>query len=106
MSHPERKQNRLMGYDYSQNGAYFITVCVQNRAEILEKIVGDGVVPALISTLKRMIHRKIGFPIFQRSYHDHIIRNEREYEKFWNCIDGTRYAGRKIVFIRVTGKHL
>ena len=34
MSHPERKQNRLMGYDYSQNGAYFITVCVKDRAEI------------------------------------------------------------------------
>ena len=40
MSHPERKQNRLMGYDYSQNGAYFITVCVKDRAEILWKSVG------------------------------------------------------------------
>lgn len=45
MSHPERKQNRLMGYDYSQNGAYFITVCVQNRAEILEKLWGTALFP-------------------------------------------------------------
>ena len=26
-----RKANRLKNYDYSQNGAYFVTVCVQNR---------------------------------------------------------------------------
>ena len=42
MSHPERKQNRLMGYDYSQNGAYFITVCVKDRAEILWRSVMLG----------------------------------------------------------------
>ena len=45
MSHPERKQNRLIGYDTSQNGAYFITVCVQNRAEILEKLWGTALFP-------------------------------------------------------------
>ena len=26
-----RRSIRLKGYDYSQNGAYFITVCAQNR---------------------------------------------------------------------------
>ena len=39
-----RKPNRLENYDYSQNGAYFITVCTQNRRNILSKIiVGTGV---------------------------------------------------------------
>ena len=42
MNLPKRKQNRLQNYDYSENGAYFITVCTQNRAQILSKIVGDG----------------------------------------------------------------
>src|SRR3990172_6944110 len=28
---PERKDIRLKGYDYSQEGAYYITVCTQNR---------------------------------------------------------------------------
>ena len=37
---PVRKHNRLSGYDYSQQGAYFITICTQNRAEILGHIVG------------------------------------------------------------------
>lgn len=28
---PKRKSIRLKGYDYSQSGLYFITICVQNR---------------------------------------------------------------------------
>ena len=32
---PKRKTNRLPTYDYAQNGAYFITICTQNRQEIL-----------------------------------------------------------------------
>lgn len=36
---PQRKSPRLEGYDYSQNGAYFITICVQNRLNLLGKIV-------------------------------------------------------------------
>jgi REP element-mobilizing transposase RayT len=31
---PQRKKIRLQGYDYSQDGAYFITICTKNRAEI------------------------------------------------------------------------
>ena len=38
---PQRKRMRLKNYDYSQNGAYFITVCVKDRKPILSKIVGD-----------------------------------------------------------------
>ncbi len=29
-----RKPNRLKEYDYSKNGAYFITICTQNRVEM------------------------------------------------------------------------
>ncbi len=27
----QRRSLRLRGYDYSQAGAYFVTICVQNR---------------------------------------------------------------------------
>ena len=33
-----RKTIRLKNYDYGQNGAYFITICVQNRLPILAEI--------------------------------------------------------------------
>jgi REP element-mobilizing transposase RayT len=35
---PQRKPNRLKDYDYSQNGAYYITICTENRAEIFSNI--------------------------------------------------------------------
>ena len=41
-----RKPNRLKNYDYSQNGAYFITICTKDRKEILSQvIVGEGLAP-------------------------------------------------------------
>lgn len=35
---PKRKHPRLKQYDYSSEGAYFITVCVNDRREMLGKI--------------------------------------------------------------------
>ena len=40
---PKRKPIRLPEFDYSQPGAYFITICTQNRRCILSRIVGTGV---------------------------------------------------------------
>jgi REP element-mobilizing transposase RayT len=37
-----RKATRLAGYDYSQNGAYFVTTCTTNR-EMLFGEIADGV---------------------------------------------------------------
>ena len=47
----------------------------------------NAVVPHFVSTLKRFCHRDIGKKIFQRSYHDHVIRNEASYLKIWQYID-------------------
>ena len=38
-----RKTVRLPGYDYSEKGAYFLTVCTENRKCLLSRIVGTGV---------------------------------------------------------------
>lgn len=37
---PKRKQIRLQAYDYTQNNAYFITICTHNRAHLFGEIVG------------------------------------------------------------------
>ena len=39
---PKRKDPRLKGFDYGKTGAYFLTICTQNRKNILSKIVGEG----------------------------------------------------------------
>ena len=35
---PKRKPNRLKDYDYSQNGAYFVTICTQNRENLFSAV--------------------------------------------------------------------
>ncbi len=154
MELPKRKPTRLKNYDYSQNGAYFVTICTKDRKEILSKItsiVGQGLAPAennlsaygkiaeeqllilpsrynhlkidkyiimpnhihiifviqnetagaspcptlsdIICSYKSLTTRyckKLGFAghcLFQSSFHDHIIRNENDYQKIWQYID-------------------
>lgn len=41
-----RRPNRLRAYDYSQPGAYFVTVCAKDRQPFFSEIVGDGVLDA------------------------------------------------------------
>jgi REP element-mobilizing transposase RayT len=40
---PERRALRLPHYDYTTPGAYFVTICTQNRACSLSRIVNDQV---------------------------------------------------------------
>ncbi len=40
MNLPKRKRNRLLNYDYSSCGAYFITVCTKNKEKLFWSDVG------------------------------------------------------------------
>ena len=144
----KRKPNRLWEYDYSTNGAYFVTICTQDRRKILSSIVGDGfpvpkpcgmiaekliaeipekyptvsvdkfvIMPDHIHILLRFdcnsgtgnpsptLGNVIGWykyqvtkqvnlqsnnkneRVFQRSYYDHVIRNQRDYDEIWQYIE-------------------
>ncbi len=39
----QRKSTRLKNFDYGTSGAYFITICTENRRRILSRIVGVDV---------------------------------------------------------------
>ena len=139
---PERKPNRIEEYDYSQNGAYFVTICTQDRRKILCDIVGDDahIVPkpygqivvkyirnvpeiekyvimpdhihmiirldngsmwastptdkpqhnrisSIVRSIKTLTTKEIGEPIWQRSYYDHVIRNQEDYNEVWEYIE-------------------
>ena len=147
---PERKKIRLADYDYSSVGAYFITLCTQNKEKNLSRIiVGDGlpvpkntaygdVVEKYIDEIKikypdvsvdkfvimpnhihmiivisqkgtgnpsptistvmgwfkyqttKMINNLRSSPsktFWQRSYFDHIIRGQQDYDEQWRYID-------------------
>jgi REP element-mobilizing transposase RayT len=141
-SFPQRKSNRLKNYDYSQNGAYFLTVCAKNREEIFSRIVPKNkfetnsiltqigktieneiqilsktyenirvdsyvimpnhlhlilfieskisdcvnhqknkkpAISNIMNQFKRSVSLKTGFSVWQKSFHDHVIRDEMDY---------------------------
>jgi len=145
----QRKPNRINDYDYSQNGAYFITLCSKDRANIFGNLmsdVGDGLVGAncvrlqpsntgqivqneienfdniyenvyiecstimpnhihliimidsvrqtqfaptistIIKQFKGKITKEIGYSIWQKSFYDHIIRGEHDFQRIYEYI--------------------
>ena len=148
MELPKRKPNRLQEYDYCQPGAYFITICTQNKEKLFwdnvgasiarpEKpklsLFGDVVEQAILNIPKRypmisvdnfvvmpnhihlllQIHaddggramlaptiskvvqqmkgyvtKKLGVSIWQKLFHDHVVRGETDYLEIWNYIEG------------------
>ena len=164
-----RKHNRLKGYDYSQNGYYFITICTVEKSKILcdisvgancvrpelcspgtvfarncvrpelccpkttfskiGKIVDENInilnniyetvrvdkyvimpnhihlivviqngrtqfaptVSRIIKQFKGKITKQVGFCIWQKSFYDHIIRDEKDYLRIWEYIENNPY---------------
>lgn len=144
---PKRKKIRLEQYDYSEPGAYFITLCIANREKILwserrgdlrspEKVqlsdigvildreirklscIYDAVrvekycimpdhvhmiltieaglggrtqdaptVSRVVKQFKGSVTKQVGKPIWQKSFYDHGIRNQRDYDEIWEYIE-------------------
>ena len=55
---PQRKATRLTGFDYNTNGAYFITICTQDRRKLLSRVVGDDVL-GVPKSVELLPHGKI-----------------------------------------------
>jgi Transposase and inactivated derivatives len=57
---PRRKNIRLNDYDYSSNGAYFLTICVKDRHELLGEInVGTNCVRPRLSEHGVVVEKEI-----------------------------------------------
>ena len=144
---PKRKPIRIVNYDYSTPGAYFVTVCTTNREKILWSdrrgelcspanvtlsdigITVDNEIKKLnsiydavrvdkycimpdhihmiliieasedgrtqfaptisraIKQFKGLITKQVGRPIWQKSFYDHGIRNQQDYNEIWEYIE-------------------
>ena len=47
----------------------------------------NAAVSRFVGTLKRFTNREIGESIWQRSFYDHVIRNQQDYAQIWNYIE-------------------
>ncbi len=164
MELPKRKQIRLKDYVYSNNGAYFVTVCAKDKENLFgyvdtEAVGADSIRPEefeyksylsatgktvkiaiesinthypyvcvdkyvimpnhihllivihdtnhnhndgriisaptdskkcleiIIGQMKRWVSKQAGFSVWQKSYYDHIVRNQEDYFEAWSYID-------------------
>ncbi len=92
---PKRKALRLRNYDYDTPGAYFITICTHDRRNILSNVVGAiresplrsrSIISKAVGYIKMNASKEINLrygreTLWQRGYHDHIIRDRRDYEE-------------------------
>ena len=60
----------------------------------------NAIVPHFVSTFKRFCHQDVGNRFFQRSYHDHVIRNETDYLRIWEYIDNNPILWKEDCFYR------
>lgn len=44
-------------------------------------------IPRIIQHMKGVITKQLCVPLWQKSFHDHIIRSEDDYRAIWNYID-------------------
>lgn len=53
---------------------------------------GRSMIAPTVSTVVRLmkgaVTKEAGYPIWQKGFYDHIIRNDRDYQDIWNYIDG------------------
>ena len=62
MEQPKRKDIRLTQFDYSEPGAYFITICTENRARIFWENVGATIgrpKDVILSEMGKIVERTI-----------------------------------------------
>ncbi|MBQ8003248.1 MAG: transposase [Clostridia bacterium] len=65
-------------------------VIMPNHIHMIIALTGGHGNPPLqniVGQMKSYVGSKFSGEIFQRSFHDHIIRNEQDYQKIWEYID-------------------
>ena len=73
-------------------------VIMPNHLHMILSIGGQDEVPAggiyaaptvsgIMNSYKASVSRDVGFPVWQRSFYDHIIRNRHDFEEIWQYID-------------------
>lgn len=70
--HP-RKSIRLKEYDYSQNGGYFVTICVQNRKNLFGEIKNQSMFLNDVGTMIEMWWKKLPIKYSQISLDAYVI---------------------------------
>jgi len=73
-------------------------VVMPNHVHMIVLINGDGgtpgasrpsnaLIPRIVTMIKKKVNRAFGSDAWQRSFHDHIIRDEAEFLRIWQYVE-------------------
>ena len=67
------------------------------ETDIDGRMISAPTVSTVVGSLKRWISRQVGKPIWQKSFYDHAIRNQQDYDEIWEYIENNpiKYALKK-----------
>ena len=57
------------------------------ESDIGGRIISAPTVSTVVGSMKRWVSRQIGRPIWQKSFYDHGIRNQQDYDEIWQYIE-------------------
>ena len=50
-------------------------------------MISAPTVSTVVGQMKRWASRQAGTALWQKSYHEHVIRNENDYREIWEYVD-------------------
>ena len=58
------------------------------------RMVSAPTISTAVGSMKRWVSKQIGKPIWQKSFYEHGIRNQQDYDEIWTYIDNNplKYA--------------
>lgn len=72
-------------------------VIMPNHIHLLLIVENDGrtmfapTISQVIKQMKGYVTKKVGKPVWQKSFYDHIVRNKNDYSEIWQYIDNNPY---------------
>ena len=71
----------ILKYVIMPNHIHILLYLSYNDGRIISSPTINKPISTIIGQMKREISKKIGIPIWQKSFHDHIVRNKKDYEE-------------------------
>lgn len=94
-------QVKVMNYVVMPNHIHLLVLLYSDkniyRTSKTESSANDNI-PVMISALKKLVNSEIGFNIWQRSYHDHIVRSDTAFNSIWEYIEDNPARWKKDCF--------
>ncbi|MBQ6796258.1 MAG: transposase [Clostridia bacterium] len=72
---------RVDKYVVMPNHVHILLMCDNGRA------MHAPTISTVIQQFKGAVSKTVGSPVWQKSFHDHIIRNQQDYNNIWTYID-------------------